>query len=167
MACPFFVVEGEMALAKRSKIAQEAFELAEPVVTELGFDLVDCSYVKESRGMVLTLYIDKRGGIGIDDCETVSRAVDPIIDEAASIDPDFFEVSSPGLTRPLETEKDYIRYAGEKVDVSLYKPMEGKKSFTAVIKGAESEKATFVFDNGDEITLAFEDIAKAVRHIDF
>ena len=58
-------------MAKRSKVAQEAFELAEPVVTELGFDLVDCSYVKEARGMVLTLYIDKRGGIGIDDCETV------------------------------------------------------------------------------------------------
>jgi len=154
-------------LAKRSKVAQEAFELAEPVVAGLGFDLVDCSFVKESRGMVLTLYIDKRGGIGIDDCETVSRAVDPIIDESSSIDPDFFEVSSPGLTRPLETDKDYNRYAGEKVDVSLYKPMEGKKSFTAVIKGAEEDKATFVFDNGEEITLGFEDIAKAVRHIEF
>ena len=153
-------------MAKRSKVAQEAFELAEPVVTELGFDLVDCSYVKESRGMVLTLYIDKRGGIGIDDCETVSRAVDPIIDES-SIDPDFFEVSSPGLTRPLETDKDFNRYAGEKADVSLYKPMEGKKSFTATIKGAEGEEATFVFDNGDELTLKFEEIAKAVRHIDF
>lgn len=154
-------------MAKRSKVAQEAFELAEPVVTELGFDLVDCSYVKEARGMVLTLYIDKRGGIGIDDCETVSRAVDPVIDEASSIDPDFFEVSSPGLTRPLETDKDYNRYAGEKVDISLYKPMEGKKSFTATIKGAEGDKATFVFDNGDEITLGFDEIAKAVRHIDF
>ena len=156
-----------MNLAKRSKVAQEAFELAEPVVAELGFDLVDCSYVKEARGMVLTLYIYKRGGIGIDDCETVSRAVDPIFDETASIDPDFFEVSSPGLTRPLETEKDYNRYAGEKVDVSLYKPVEGKKSFTAAIKGAEDSKATFVFDNGDELTLDFEEIAKAVRHIEF
>ena len=154
-------------MAKRSKVAQEAFELAEPVVAGLGFDLVDCSYVKESRGMVLTLYIDKRGGIGIDDCETVSRAVDPIIDESGSIDPDFFEVSSPGFTRPLETDKDYNRYAGEKVDVSLYKPMEGKKSFIATIKGAEEDKATFVFDNGEEITLGFEDIAKAVRHIEF
>ncbi|MBR3247498.1 MAG: ribosome maturation factor RimP [Clostridiales bacterium] len=154
-------------MAKRSKIAQEAFELAEPVVAGLGFDLVDCSYVKEARGMVLTLYIDKRGGIGIDDCETVSRAVDPIFDEQASIDPDFFEVSSPGLTRPLETDKDYNRYSGEKADISLYRPVEGKKSFTAVIKGAEGDKATFVFDNGEEITLGFEDIAKAVRHIDF
>ncbi len=154
-------------LAKRSKVAQEAYELAEPVVTELGFDLVDCSYVKEARGMVLTLYIDKRGGIGIDDCETVSRAVDPIIDASSSIDPDFFEVSSPGLTRPLETLKDYVRYAGEKVDVSLYQPVDGKKSFTAAIKGAEEGKATFVFDNGNEVTLALEDIAKAVRHIDF
>lgn len=154
-------------MAKRSKVAQEAFELAEPVVNELGFDLVDCSYVKESRGMVLTLYIDKRGGIGIDDCETVSRAVDPIFDEQASIDPDFFEVSSPGLTRPLETDKDYNRYSGEKADISLYKPVEGKKSFTAVIKGAEGDKATFVLDNGEELTLGFEEIAKAVRHIDF
>lgn len=154
-------------MAKRSKIAQEAFDLAEPLVSELGFDLVDCSYVKESRGMVLTLYIDKRGGIGIDDCETVSRAIDPVFDALSSIDPDFFEVSSPGLTRPLETEKDYNRYAGEKADVSLYKPMEGKKSFTAEIKGAEDGKATFVFDNGDEITLGLDEIAKAVRHIDF
>ena len=154
-------------MAKRSKIAQEAFDLAEPLVSELGFDLVDCSYVKESRGMVLTLYIDKRGGIGIDDCETVSRAIDPVFDAQSSIDPDFFEVSSPGLTRPLETEKDYNRYAGEKADVSLYKPMEGKKSFTAEIKGAEESKATFVFDNGDEITLGLDEIAKAVRHIDF
>ncbi len=154
-------------MAKRSKIAQEAFELAEPVVNELGFDLVDCSYVKESRGMVLTLYIDKRGGIGIDDCETVSRAVDPIFDEQASIDPDFFEVSSPGLTRPLETDRDYNRYSGEKADISLYKTVEGKKSFTAVIKGAEGDKATFVLDNGEELTLGFEEIAKAVRHIDF
>lgn len=154
-------------MAKRSKVAQEAFELAEPVVTGLGFDLVDCSYVKEARGMVLTLYIDKKGGIGIDDCETVSRAVDPVIDEAASIDPDFFEVSSPGLTRPLETVKDYNRYAGEKVDVSLYQPLEGRKSFTAEIKGADDDKATFVFDNGDELTIGLETIAKAVRHIDF
>ena len=123
-------------MAKRSKVAQEAFELAEPVVTGLGFDLVDCSYVKEARGMVLTLYIDKKGGIGIDDCETVSRAVDPVIDEAASIDPDYFEVSSPGLTRPLETVKDYNRYAGEKIDVSLYQPLDGKKNFTAEIKNA-------------------------------
>lgn len=154
-------------MAKRSKIAQEAFELAEPVVNGLGFDLVDCSYVKESRGMVLTLYIDKRGGIGIDDCETVSRAVDPVFDAEASIDPDFFEVSSPGLTRPLETDRDYNRYSGEKADVSLYRPSDGKKSFTAVIKGAEGSKVTFVFDNGEEITLGLEDIAKAVRHIDF
>ena len=154
-------------MAKRSKVAQEAFELAEPKVTELGFDLVDCSYVKEARGMVLTLYIDKRGGIGIDDCETVSRALDPVFDGVASIDPDFFEVSSPGLTRPLETVRDYNRYSGERVDVSLYKPFEGKKSFTAVIKDAEEDKATFVFDNGEELTLGLEDIAKAVRHIDF
>ena len=154
-------------MAKRSKVAQEAFELAEPVVTELGFDLVDCSYVKESRGMVLTLYIDKRGGIGIDDCETVSRAVDPVFDAEASIDPDFFEVSSPGLTRPLETEKDYNRYSGEKIDVSLYKPVEGRKSFTAVIREAGDGKVTFIFDNGEEAEFGIEDIAKAVRHIDF
>ena len=67
----------------------------------------------------------------------------------------------------METAKDYNRYAGEKIDVSLYKPMEGKKSFTAAIKGAEEDKATFVFDNGDELTLGFDEIAKAVRHIEF
>ena len=147
-------------MAKRSKVAQEAFELAEPVVAELGFDLVDCSYVKESRGMVLTLYIDKRGGIGIDDCETVSRAVDPVIDASASIDPDFFEVSSPGLTRPLQDIKDYIRYEGEQLDVTMYSGE--PKKFTA---DYEVKEDRIVFTNGVEAEL--KDIAKAVRHLDF
>ena len=154
-------------MAKRSKVAQEAFELAEPVVAELGFDLVDCSYVKESRGMVLTLYIDKRGGIGIDDCETVSRAVDPVIDASASIDPNFFEVSSPGLTRPLETVADYLRYMGETLDVSLYAPVDGIKEFSCVCESAEDDKVKLKASDGKEYELALSDIAKAVRHIEF
>jgi ribosome maturation factor RimP len=154
-------------MGKRSKIAQQAFDIAQPVAERMGYDLVDAEYKKEGSAMFLRLYIDKRGGVNSDDCEAFSKEVDPLIDAGTDSDADYFEVSSPGLTRPLETEKDYIRYAGEKVDVSLYQPRDGKKSFTAAIKGAEEGKATFVFDNGEELELAFEDIAKAVRHIDF
>ena len=145
-------------LAKRLKIAQEAFEIAEPVVTGLGFDLVDCSYVKEARGMVLTLYIDKRGGIGIDDCETVSRAVDPIIDESSSIDPDFFEVSSPGLTRPLKKERDYIRNMGKLIEIRTFSPVDHRKEFTGKLTAYDDETVT-IDEDGVPVTIVRKNIS--------
>ena len=107
-------------MAGRSKVAQEAFEICEPIVKELGFDLVDCEYKKEGQYFFLRVFIDKRGGIGIDDCETVSHALDPVLDEKLHADPDYFEVSSPGATRPFGSLSDYIRHQGEEIEVSLF-----------------------------------------------
>ena len=95
-------------MGKRSKTAQKAFDIAEPLVKALGLDLVDVSYAKEGGKMFLRLYVDKRGGVGIDDCETVSKATDSVLEKELGLDYDYFEVSSPGLTRPLETVSDYL-----------------------------------------------------------
>jgi len=154
-------------MGKRSKTAQKAFDIAEPLVTGLGLDLVDVSYAKEGGKMFLRLYVDKKGGVGIDDCEAVSKATDPVLEKELGLDYDYFEVSSPGLTRPLETVSDYLRYMGETLDVSLYAPIDGIKEFSCVCEAAEEDKVKLKASDGREYELALSDIAKAVRHIEF
>lgn len=154
-------------MAKRSKKAQEAFDLALPVAKQMGYDLVDCEYKKEGKDLYLRLFIDKKGGVGLDDCEAFSAAVDPVIDSGMHSDADYFEVSSPGLTRPLETVEDYVRYAEEKIDITLYAAREGVKEFTGFLKTHGEYSVVFESEDGKEYDLALSDIAKAVRHIDF
>jgi len=166
VSSPFFVVR-RVDLAKRSKKAQEAFDLALPVAKEMGYDLVDCEYKKEGQDLFLRLFIDKKGGVGLDDCEAFSAAVDPIIDSGMQSDADYFEVSSPGLTRPLETIEDYVRYEGEKLDITLFAARDGVKNFTSVLKSYSGDRVVLEAENGTEYDLALSDIAKAVRHIDF
>jgi len=155
-------------MAKRSKTAQEAYDIAKPEAEKMGFDLVDAEYKKEGQGMFLRLFIDRKGGISIDDCESFSKVIDPILDEKLKCDADFFEVSSPGLTRPLDDISDYIRYEGEKIDVNLFKADEtGSKKFTGTIVAALDDKVTFKKEDDSEVVVAVSDISKAVRHIDF
>ena len=155
-------------MGKRSKIAQQAFDIAKPVAERMGYDLVDAEYKKEGSSMFLRLFIDKRGGVNSDDCEAFSKEVDPLIDAGTDSDADYFEVSSPGLTRPLETMQDYARYQGEKLDVKLFKkPEDGAKSFTAEIVSAEGDKVVLKAEDGNEYELGLGDISSAVRHIDF
>ncbi len=146
-------------MARRSKIAQEAYDIALDVAARQGVDLVDAEYKKEGQKLYLRLYIDKKGGVSLDDCERFHNEVEPLIDEQVDSDEDYFEVSSPGLTRPLQEIADYIRYEGEQLDVTMY--VEPKK-FTA---GYTVDGETIKFDNGVEAQL--RDIAKAIRHLDF
>ena len=147
-------------MAKRSKVAQEAFELAEPVVSGLGFDLVDCSYVKEARGMVLTLYIDKRGGIGIDDCETVSRALESLLDREDYIREAYvLEVSSPGLGRPIKKEKDYVRNEGKEIELRLYKSFEHEKELRGILKAWSKDSVTIQTGDGRELVFQKKELA--------
>ena len=150
-----------------SKLTEKIRALAEPVVREEGCSLWDVEYVREAGNWYLRLYIDKEGGVGIDDCEAVSKATDPVLEKELGLDYDYFEVSSPGLTRPLETVSDYLRYMGETLDVSLYAPIDGVKEFSCVCENAEDDKVKLKASNGTEYELALSDIAKAVRHIDF
>ncbi len=150
----------------RSRIAQIAFDLALPVVNQMGFELVDAEYKKEGSAYFLRLFIDRRGGIFIEDCEQVSKAMDPIFDSQLKVIPDYFEVSSPGLTRPLKTIEDYARYCGEKVDVTLYRPGDLGKRFEGLIIEAADNEIVFSVDN-EEITVLLTDISLAKRVIHF
>lgn len=153
-------------MSVRSRVAQQAFDLALPVVEEMGLDLVDAEYKKEGSYYFLRLFIDKKGGISIEDCENVSRAVDPVFDKQLHESPDYFEVSSPGLTRPLVTPSDFLRHEGDEVEVTFYLAVNGKKNLTGIISAASPEAVVFV--SGEEtFEVTYEQIASAKRTITF
>ena len=131
-------------MIKREDIENKTEELVLPYCDEYGFELVDTDFVKEGSDHYLRIYIDKPGGITIDDCENLSRAFNEVLDREEYIEiPYIFEVSSPGLTRQLKKEKDYIRSVGKSVDVRLYKKHEELKDFTAVLRSYTDGVFTF------------------------
>ena len=112
--------------------AQKAEQLLKKTVEELGYELCDVEFVKEYGDWVLTLYIDRPGGVTIDDCERVSRAVDPILDEADPIEQQYFlSVSSLGLDRPLKKDADFQRNLGKRIEIKLFAPVNGTKELRA------------------------------------
>ena len=121
-----------------SKITDTVSRLAAPVAAELGLELWDVEYVREAGQWFLRIYIDKDGGVGIDDCEALSRALDPILDEADPIPDSYvFEVSSAGAERELKRPSDFARYTGQTVEVRLYGPVEGSRSFVGQLEGRD------------------------------
>lgn len=124
------------------------------VLAEMGYELVDVEYDKQYGQMTLTVYIYKQGGIDLDDCEKVSRKLDPILDEVnpTGDTPYSFNVSSPGLDRPFKTQRDFERNYGEEVEVKLYAPLKGKKLYEGVLK--EKNENTFTILCSDkEVTI--------------
>ena len=122
-------------MSKREIYEQKTEAILMPIVEEHGFELVDVEYVKEGGTWYLRAYIDKPGGINVDDCEVVSRRLSDILDEKDYIEEAYIlEVSSPGLGRPLKKEKDFKRSLGEEVDVRTYRMIEKQKEFTGLLK---------------------------------
>ena len=122
-------------MTKRENYEQKTEKILIPIVEEYGFELVDVEYVKEGSTWYLRAYIDKPGGISIDDCEAVSRRLSDILDEKDYIDEAYIlEVSSPGLGRPLKKEKDFKRSLGEEVEIRTYRMIEKQKEFTGILK---------------------------------
>ena len=120
------------------KITQIVQELAEPVVQAQGCSLWDVEYVREGSDYILRVIIDKEGGVDVSDCEAVSRALDPILDEKDPIPDSYqFEVSSAGLERALKRPEDFARFMGSPVTVKLYRPVNGMKEIPAVLRGYE------------------------------
>jgi ribosome maturation factor RimP len=127
-----------------------AAEIAVPIVRKHSFELVDVEYVKECTNWYLRIYIDKPGGITIDDCQVVSEELSKKIDDRDPVKQSYFlEVSSPGLERPLKTERDFERYKGEKVLVKLYEPVAGEKEFKGKLEGLVEGKIV-INKNGNE-----------------
>lgn len=129
------------------KTTERVEELTKALVASMGFELCDVEYQKEYGNWVLTLYIDREGGVTIDDCEAVSRAVEPVLDENDPIDAAYYlSVSSLGLDRPLKKDRDFERKLGAKLSVGLYAPQDGKKDFTGTLLAFDAE--SFTLDTG-------------------
>ena len=141
-------------MSKREVYEQKTEELLLPIVEEHGFELVDVEYVKEGGTWYLRAYIDKPGGIAVDDCEVVSRAFSDILDEKDYIEDTYiFEVSSPGLGRPLKKEKDFARSMGEEVEVRTYRAIDRQKEFVGILKGYDKDTVTISID---DVTKTFD-----------
>ena len=130
-------------MSKKEIYEQKAEALVSPIVEKYGFELVDVEYVKEGGSFYLRAYIDKPGGITVDDCETVSREFSDKLDEADFIDEAYImEVSSPGLGRPLKKEKDFKRSIGKEVEIRTYRPIDREKEFYGVLKAYDENSVT-------------------------
>lgn len=151
-----------------SKIAEAAERVVRPIVEANGVELVDVEYKKVFGTPTLTVYIDKPGGVSLDDCERVHMAIDAPLDELDPTQGQSYNlnVSSPGLDRPLKTARDFERKIGEKIEVSLYAPVDGEKKFLAVISEVRGEEIT-LDDNGKTVTLQLKQIAAAKPYIEF
>ncbi len=149
------------------KITEQVWQFAEPLVQAQGCSLWDVEYVREGGEWFLRLYIDKDGGVDIDDCEAVSHAVDPVLDEKDPIPESYrFEVCSAGLERVLKRPSDFERFLGEPVLVKLYRPKDGRKEFPGVLKGYKDGDVT-ISAGGQEITFEKAEVALVRLRVEF
>ena len=139
---------------KKTEIVARTESLVTPIIDENHFELVDVEYVKEGSNWYLRVYADKEGGINIDDCVFISRALEAKLDEEDFIkDPYILEVSSPGLGRQLKKDKDFARSIGEKVECKLFKAAGGAKEWEGILKAFDESSITIETDEGDQVFL--------------
>lgn len=152
----------------REQYEQKAEAIAEPIVSNFGFELVDVEYVKEAGTWYLRLYIDKEGGITIDDCEAVSRLFSDKLDEEDFIDDAYImEVSSPGLGRPLKKEKAFRRSVGKEVEIRTYRPIEKQKEFFGILSAYDDTHVTITLENQETMVFQKAEIALIRLAFDF
>lgn len=155
-------------MARREEYESMTESLVLPIVEKNKFELVDVEYVKEGSNWYLRIYIDKEGGIDIDDCELVSRALSDLLDEKDFIEDAYIlEVSSPGLGRPLKKEKDFKRSIGERIEIKLYRQIDKQKEFEGVLKAFDKDTITVELDDEEEKIFERSDIALVRLALDF
>ena len=147
----------------KKEIEATCEKLVTPIIEERGFELVDVEYVKEGSNYYLRVYADKEGGITINDCVDVSRSLNPLLDEYDKEfkDPYILEVSSPGLLRPLKTDKDFARNLGKMVEIKLFRPLEGSKvkEFEAELKEYSEKTITVLTEEEEELVIDRSNLA--------
>ena len=149
------------------KVTELVAELARPIVEEQGCELWDVEYVREGSEYFLRLYLDKEGGVDINDCEAVSRAMDPILDEKDPIPTSYhFEVCSAGLERVLKRPGDFARFLGSPITVKLYRPRNGLKEISCVLKEYNEGKLT-VEVGKETITFEKSEVAQVRLRVEF
>ena len=155
-------------MSKREEYEARTEALLLPIMEEMHFELVDVEYVKEGSTWYLRAYIDKEGGITVNDCEAVARRMNDLLDEKDFIaDSYVFEVSSPGLGRPLKKEKDYIRSMGKEVEIRTYRAINREKEFYGILSAYDENTVTIKTEDGTEMTFEKSDIALIRLAFDF
>jgi ribosome maturation factor RimP len=155
-------------MSRREDYEKRTEELIAPVIASHGFELVDVEYVKEGAEYYLRVYIDKEGGITVDDCEVVSREFNVVLDREDYIDQQYiFEVSSPGLLRPLKKDKDYERNLGRLLEARLFAPVNGVREFEGELESYDKETATFILEDDSRVTVKRTELSLLRPAIDF
>jgi len=153
---------GPLFLNEMSKLTERIAEAVAPAVESLGLTLWDVEYLREGGQRYLRVYIDRAEGVGLDDCEAVSKKIDPILDELDPIEESYiFEVSSAGAERQLKRTEDFIRCVGRDAQVKLYKAIDGQKEYVGVLSAYDGESGNVTLNvDGMPRTFAKADIAK-------
>lgn len=150
------------------KVKDVCKQKLQPIIEEHGYELVDVTHQKEASGMNLVFTIDNENGVTIDDCEKVHKIIDPILDELNPTDdkPYILSVSSPGIDRPLKTERDFKRNLGNEIEITLFQKVDGKKKFVGELINFNDSEVT-IKNNDGEINFNREKIAHIVPVIKF
>jgi len=156
----------------REEVERKVKEISKNVVEGMGLEIFDVKFAKGSRGWILTVYIDREDGyISIEDCEVVSRKLDPVLDEINIIEHSYtLEVSSPGMDRPLRSEKDYVRFKGNLAKFKLNEFISNKKVIVGHIQDYDSENKKVLVkdrDTGNIVEIPLESISKANLEVEF
>lgn len=155
-------------MSKKELYEQKTEELLLPIMEQHQFELVDVEYVKEGGTWYLRAYIDKPGGITVDDCEVVSRRLSDLLDEKDYIEDAYIlEVSSPGLGRPLKKDKDFARSIGEEIEIRTFRPIQHQKEFTGILKEFDKEKIVVEMDDQEQMEFMRSEIALVRLAFDF
>lgn len=155
-------------MTKREDYEARTEQLLLPILAELNFELVDVEYVKEGGSWYLRAYIDKEGGITVNDCEAVARRMNDLLDEADYIEDSYvFEVSSPGLGRPLKKEKDYVRSMGKELEIRTYRAINRQKEFYGILTAYTPDTVTITTAEEEELTFQKNEIALIRLAFDF
>ena len=154
-------------MSKKEMYEARTEELITPILDRRNFELVDVEYVKEAGTWYLRAYIDKEGGIAVDDCEVISRILSDWLDQTDFIEDSYImEISSPGLDRPLKKEKDFARSIGKLVEIRTYRPIEKQKEFCGELTAYDNNSVT-IDEEGTPRTFDKKDIALVRLAIDF
>ncbi len=150
-----------------SKVEQGVWDLAAPIAEKEGCFLYDVEYLKEGGIWFLRVYADKEGGISLDECEVISRALSEKLDQKDPIDRNYYlEVSSPGIERKLKHKEHFDRYLGETVDIGLYKALNGSKQLTGTLTGFDGQNITMEVQ-GESLTIPQKDTTVVHLHFEF
>ena len=152
---------------KFDKLLEEVRQVAEPILQSEGLELVDLEYQREVQGWVLRFYIDREGGVTVEDCVEVSGELGAVLEVRDLIaNPYVLEVSSPGLTRPLKKPEDFNKFQNRLVKMKTFEPIEGRRNFKGILLGLEGEKVRLKME-GQLYEIPLEGIAKANLEIEF